>query len=82
MVRVVIRALIDVLLTSWTLTQPAHPTRSAFVRASTTSLGSIAFGSLIVTILEVIRLLIRAVRDNAVGDNRMSLGAARSINWT
>jgi hypothetical protein len=31
-----------------------HPTRFAFVRASTLSLGSIAFGSLIVTILELI----------------------------
>lgn len=54
------------------MTQPAHPTRSAFIRASTLSLGSIAFGSLIVTILELIRLLIRAVRDNAAGDNRVS----------
>lgn len=50
--------------------QPPHPTRSAFVRATTLSLGSIAFGSLIVTILELIRLLLRAVRDNAEGDNR------------
>jgi hypothetical protein len=48
---------------------PPHPTRSAFVRASTLSLGSIAFGSLIVTILELIRLILRAVRDNAEGDN-------------
>jgi hypothetical protein len=43
------------------------------VRASTLSLGSIAFGSLIVTILELIRLILRAIRDNAEGDNRKCL---------
>ncbi|KAI6134513.1 plasma-membrane choline transporter-domain-containing protein [Pisolithus thermaeus] len=44
---------------------PKHPTLSAFARASTLSLGSIAFGSLIVTILELIRLLLNAARNNA-----------------
>lgn len=48
--------------------QPAHPTLSAFVRASTLSLGSIAFGSLIVTILELIRLLLNVARNNANAD--------------
>lgn len=44
---------------------PAHPTLSAFGRASTLSLGSIAFGSLVVTILELIRLILNAARQNA-----------------
>ncbi|KAK0225683.1 plasma-membrane choline transporter-domain-containing protein [Armillaria fumosa] len=47
---------------------PKHPTLSAFGRASTLSLGSIAFGSLIVTILELIRLILNAVRNNASQD--------------
>ena len=45
--------------------QPRHPALSAFARASTISLGSIAFGSLIVTILELIRLLLNVARNNA-----------------
>ncbi|KAH6913822.1 integral to plasma membrane protein [Coprinopsis sp. MPI-PUGE-AT-0042] len=44
---------------------PKHPTLSAFGRASTLSLGSIAFGSLIVTILEMIRLILDTIRHNA-----------------
>ncbi|TFY79944.1 hypothetical protein EWM64_g4068 [Hericium alpestre] len=44
---------------------PRHPTLSAFVRASTLSLGSIAFGSLIVTFLDLLRLALNAVRNNA-----------------
>ncbi|TIC65790.1 DUF580-domain-containing protein [Wallemia mellicola] len=44
---------------------PKHPTPSAFVRASTTSLGSIAFGSLIVTFLEIIKMIFRALQNNA-----------------
>ncbi|TRM69781.1 plasma-membrane choline transporter-domain-containing protein [Schizophyllum amplum] len=47
---------------------PAHPTRSAFVRAATTSLGSIAFGSLIVTLLEMLRMILNALRNNAAQD--------------
>ncbi|KAG8884398.1 putative choline transporter, neither null mutation nor overexpression affects choline transport [Tulasnella sp. 331] len=47
---------------------PPHPTRSSFGRASTLSLGSIAFGSLIVTILELIRLLLNAVQNNNSND--------------
>ncbi|KAH9946970.1 DUF580-domain-containing protein [Amylocystis lapponica] len=47
---------------------PAHPTLSAFVRASTLSLGSIAFGSLIVTLLELLRMVLNAVRNNANQD--------------
>ncbi|KAI0369721.1 DUF580-domain-containing protein [Pilatotrama ljubarskyi] len=44
---------------------PAHPTLSSFVRASTLSLGSIAFGSLIVTLLELLRMLLNMVRNSA-----------------
>ncbi|TFK20956.1 DUF580-domain-containing protein [Coprinopsis marcescibilis] len=47
---------------------PKNPTMAAFGRATTLSLGSIAFGSLIVTILEMIRLVLRAVQDNATAD--------------
>ncbi|EMD37617.1 hypothetical protein CERSUDRAFT_114269 [Gelatoporia subvermispora B] len=47
---------------------PRHPTSSAFARASTLSLGSIAFGSLIVTLLELLRLLLNAARNNANAD--------------
>jgi hypothetical protein len=44
------------------------------VRASTLSLGSIAFGSLIVTVLEVIRLILQSVQNAAAqDDNRRSL---------
>ncbi|KAH8083752.1 DUF580-domain-containing protein [Cristinia sonorae] len=47
---------------------PKHPTLSAFVRASTLSLGSIAFGSLIVTLLELIRLILDIARNTADAD--------------
>ncbi|KAG7098507.1 Putative choline transporter, neither null mutation nor overexpression affects choline transport [Marasmius oreades] len=44
---------------------PNHPNWSSFARASTTSLGSVAFGSLIVTILELIKLILQAIQNNA-----------------
>ncbi|PVF93253.1 DUF580-domain-containing protein [Serendipita vermifera] len=47
---------------------PPHPTRSSFVRASTLSLGSIAFGSLIVTLLELLRVLLNWASQNAAND--------------
>ncbi|KAG8833344.1 putative choline transporter, neither null mutation nor overexpression affects choline transport [Serendipita sp. 400] len=47
---------------------PPHPTRSSFVRASTLSLGSIAFGSLIVTLLQLIRMLLNWASQNAAED--------------
>ncbi|TFK75448.1 DUF580-domain-containing protein [Pluteus cervinus] len=47
---------------------PNHPTLSAFGRAMSVSLGSIAFGSLIVTLLEVIRMVLNAVENNASAD--------------
>ncbi|KIJ55624.1 hypothetical protein M422DRAFT_151670 [Sphaerobolus stellatus SS14] len=52
---------------------PPHPTISAFIRASTLSLGSIAFGSLIVTILEVVRTLLRTARHAADNDGNPAL---------
>jgi len=56
---------------------PPHPTRSAFLRASTLSLGSIAFGSLIVTILELVRFLLNLASQSAADDgNRESLSLA------
>ncbi|CAE6456401.1 unnamed protein product [Rhizoctonia solani] len=44
---------------------PENPSLSAFVRASTLSLGSIAFGSLIVTLLELLRIILNSIRANA-----------------
>ncbi|KAF7361889.1 hypothetical protein MVEN_00533400 [Mycena venus] len=44
---------------------PKHPTLSAFGRASTLSLGSIAFGSLIVTLLELLKMVLRAAEHSA-----------------
>lgn len=40
---------------------PAHPALGAFGRAMTTSLGSIAFGSLIVAVIKTLRSILRAV---------------------
>ncbi|KAJ7462311.1 plasma-membrane choline transporter-domain-containing protein, partial [Mycena galericulata] len=47
---------------------PKHPTLSAFGRASTLSLGSIAFGSLIVTLLELLKMVLRAAQNSADAD--------------
>jgi len=47
---------------------PSHPTLSAFGRASSLSLGSIAFGSLIVTLLEILKLVLNAVQNSANAD--------------
>ncbi|KAJ3570358.1 hypothetical protein NP233_g4447 [Leucocoprinus birnbaumii] len=47
---------------------PKNPTISAFGRASTLSLGSIAFGSLIVTLLDLTRMILEAVRNSAAQD--------------
>lgn len=42
---------------------PKNATGKAFMRASTLSLGSIAFGSLIVTILELLQTLFQAMQN-------------------
>lgn len=42
---------------------PKNATGKAFLRASTLSLGSIAFGSLIVTILELLQTLFQAMQN-------------------
>ena len=52
---------------------PKHPTLSSFWRASTLSLGSIALGSLIVTILEIIRLLLSLARSSASAEGSREL---------
>jgi hypothetical protein len=51
----------------------------AFGRATTTSLGSVAFGSLIVTVLEVIKQVLNAVSRNerAEGDGEPRLVSSR-----
>ena len=61
---------------------PAHPTRSAFVRASTLSLGSIAFGSLIVTILELIRVLLNWASQDAARDGNRECRLASNVDLT
>ena len=53
---------------------PKHPTLSALGRASTLSLGSIAFGSLIVTLLELLRHIDRpGHRRHEVRDSKHAL---------
>ncbi|KAJ7072323.1 plasma-membrane choline transporter-domain-containing protein [Mycena amicta] len=47
---------------------PKHPTLTAFGRASTLSLGSIAFGSLVVTLLDLLRMVLRAAQNSANAD--------------
>jgi len=49
---------------------PNSPTISSFIRASTLSLGSIAFGSLIVTLLELLRLLLNIAQQSAADDGQ------------
>lgn len=51
---------------------PAQANLKAFIRATTSSLGSIAFGSLIVTVLEVLRTIMQVVAQNeqAQGDSK------------
>lgn len=58
---------------------PAHPTMSSFSRASTLSLGSIAFGSLIVAILELIKMILNAARNTADADGHRMLPVPPSI---
>ncbi|KAL9711892.1 pH nine-sensitive protein 1 [Leucoagaricus gongylophorus] len=53
---------------------PKNPTVSALGRASTLSLGSIAFGSLIVTLLDLLRLILEGIRNSAAQDGNPVLG--------
>lgn len=49
---------------------PTYPTKASFKRATTTSFGSICFGSLIVSIIELIRFLINSAEsDNSDGSS-------------
>ncbi len=45
-------------------TEVKNPTNAAFVRASTKSLGSIAFGSLIITVIRILRSMLNSARRN------------------
>lgn len=47
---------------------PASPTKGAFKRATTTSLGSICFGSLIVAIIQALRALVQSARSQGEGN--------------
>lgn len=48
---------------------PSHPTLGAFKRAITYSFGSISFGSLIVSIIQLLHQLCSAVQRNVEGDD-------------
>ena len=50
---------------------PKRATLKAFIRSTTLSLGSIAFGSLIVTILELIRLILQVVQQQEAAQGDM-----------
>lgn len=60
---------------------PKRASLLAFVRASTLSLGSIAFGSLLVTILELLRLILQLFRqyEAGQGDSMFSFPALTFI---
>jgi len=60
--------------------QPKFPTISAFGRASFYSLGSIAFGSLIVALLELVKLLLHAAQNNANADCHRESSSYRMWN--
>lgn len=49
--------------------EPKHPALGAFKRAMTYCFGSICEGSLIVSLLQLLRAFIRVLRSNALGDN-------------
>lgn len=50
---------------------PKRATLKAFIRSSTLSLGSIAFGSLVVTILELLRLILQSIQQYEAGQGDM-----------
>ncbi len=50
---------------------PKRATLKAFIRSTTLSLGSIAFGSLIVTILELLRLIMQVVQQQQAAEGDM-----------
>ena len=49
----------------WLMPQVTSPTKASFVRASTTSIGSICFAALLVAIIETVRALLQQARNNA-----------------
>jgi hypothetical protein len=56
---------------------PKRASLKSFVRSTTLSLGSIAFGSLIVTILELLRLILQSVQQYEAGQGDSTCAA----NW-
>ncbi|OBA19131.1 protein PNS1 [Metschnikowia bicuspidata var. bicuspidata NRRL YB-4993] len=54
--------------------EPKYPALGAFKRAMTYCFGSICFGSLIVSIIQLIRGLVRILRNNAFGDGNVCAG--------
>ena len=63
---------------------PKRATLKAFTRAITSSLGSIAFGSLIVTVLEVLRTIMQVVALNEAnqGDSEANSKFAIRPEWS
>jgi hypothetical protein len=56
---------------------PKRASLKSFIRSTTLSLGSIAFGSLIVTILELLRLILQSVQQYEAGQG----DSACAANW-
>lgn len=63
---------------------PARANLKSFIRATTSSLGSIAFGSLIVTVLELLRTIMQVVAQNEAnqGDGESRIGRPVTVTLT
>lgn len=59
--------------------EPKHPALGALKRAVTYCFGSICFGSLIVSIIQLIRGLVQILRSNAMGDGDLCAGCGYLI---
>ncbi|KAM9940240.1 hypothetical protein OXX80_000295 [Metschnikowia pulcherrima] len=59
--------------------EPKHPALGAFKRAMTYCFGSICFGSLIVSIIQLIRGLVQILRNNAMGNGDVCAGCGYLI---
>ncbi|GEQ68129.1 hypothetical protein JCM33374_g1796 [Metschnikowia sp. JCM 33374] len=59
--------------------EPKYPALGAFKRAMTYCFGSICFGSLIVSIIQLIRGLVQILRNNAFGDGDICAGCGYLI---
>lgn len=60
---------------------PKRASLKSFIRSTTLSLGSIAFGSLIVTILELLRLILQAVNqyETGQGDSELAISSRSGL---